>query len=318
MRLALLFPGQGSQTVGMGQDFVAHSYRAADVLARADAAYGGGLASLMAEGPLEELTLTRNAQPAILTVSIMAWSLLREAIPDLPVAYAAGHSLGEFSALVAAGVLRFEEAVPLVRDRGDYMQTAVKPGEGAMAACLADEAAVRALVAAVDAEGRHGVLALANFNGPGQVVISGDARAVARAKELGAEHGVKRLIPLEVSAPFHSPLMQPAQDLFGFRFPEVALHDFAFPVVSNLEATANSDTSRVYALGIDQITAPVRWTEICQTLLDAGCDTFVEVGGAGTLTNMLKRGWKDAEITCLTSGDLASLSATITTLKELL
>lgn len=316
MRIALLFPGQGSQVVGMGQDLAAASAAAADILARADAAFGGGLATLLATGPQDLLTRTTNAQPALLTVSTMAWAALREALPDLTITAAAGHSLGEFSALTAAGALTLEEAVPLVRDRGAYMQEAVPVGEGAMAACLAEAPAVEALVAAVQAEGVHGVLALANFNGPGQVVISGSAAAVERARLLAAEHGIRKVIPLDVSAPFHSPLMQPAQERFAVRFATVTIHPLAFPIVTNLEATPNQDAARVHDLGIRQITAPVRWTACCDQLLALGCDTFIELGAGSVLSNMLKRGWKDHPVTCHTTVDAAALTATIAALRE--
>ncbi|MEO7993144.1 MAG: ACP S-malonyltransferase, partial [bacterium] len=271
---------------------------------------------LLFEGPAEALTLTTNTQPAILTVSVMAWAALREAIPNLRVAYAAGHSLGEFSALVAAGALDLDDAIPLVRDRGAFMQSAVPVGEGAMVACLEGPGPVTALVEAVRAEGTHGVLDLANFNGPTQTVISGSAAAVARAREIGAEYGVKKMIPLDVSAPFHSSLMQPAQDRFATRLADVPINPFSFPVVTNLEAAPNDQPDRVREILTRQITSPVRWTEICQYLLDAGCDTFIECGTGTVLSNMLKRGWKDAVITCLNVSDTATLAATVEALKE--
>lgn len=316
MTLALLCPGQGSQAVGMGTAFAQSSPAARAVLDRAEAAFGGGLAGLMANGPLDQLTRTTNAQPAILTASLMAWAALTEATGPLPVASAAGHSLGEFSALACAGALTLEDAVPLVRDRGAFMQDAVPVGQGAMAACLAEESAVAALVSAVRQALPDDVLQIANYNGPGQLVISGTAPAVAKAQALAADHGVKRVIPLEVSAPFHSALMRPAQARFAERIATVPVSSLAFPVVTNVEALPNADPARVRPLLVEQITAPVRWTAICEWLLDAGCTTFIECGPGTVLTNILKRGWKERELTLLAVSDPATLEAAVTTLRE--
>jgi len=313
-KFALLCPGQGSQTVGMGAALAAASPTAREVLDRADAAFGGGLAKLMTEGPQEELTRTTNAQPALLTASAMAQAVLRESTPDLAFSFGAGHSLGEFSAIVGAGALALEEAVPLVRDRGAYMQEAVPVGEGAMAACLGDIHQVEALTSAVVG---HGPLEIANYNGPGQVVISGTAEAVKHAASIAKQFDIKRVIPLEVSAPFHSSLMAPARDRFAERIRDVPFHPFAFPVVTNLEASPNDDPTRLPDLLTQQITSPVRWTQVCQCLLDNGCEVFIECGPGNVLTNMLKRGWKDYPVTCCTISDPETLAATLTTLKEL-
>ena len=308
MSIALLFPGQASQKVGMGQELMTQSSQARLIMDQADAAYGGGLASLIADGPQQTLTLTANAQPALVATCISAWTALRTALPDLKIDFAAGHSLGEFSALVAAGALPFDAAIPLVRDRGNFMQEAVPPGIGAMAACLGTVEATRALVAAVD--DALGVCEIANYNGPSQTVISGNTEAITQAIAIAKEHGIGRARPLEVSAPFHCSLMEPARLQFAERVNAIQFSSFAYPIITNLEATPNTDPARLPQILTDQITSPVRFTEICQYLIDQGCRTFIECGPGGVLTAILKRGWKDAGLTLLTVSDAASLTKT--------
>jgi len=287
MTLAWLFPGQGTQTVGMGKALAATSAAARRVFERADAALGESLSKLCFEGPESELTLTANTQPAILTTSIAVLEALKEAIPGLPSpSFAAGHSLGEYSALVAAGALEFEDAVRIVRLRGAAMQSAVPEGKGAMAAIIGgDEAAVVALCDAV----RGGdVLAPANYNAPGQIVIAGDAAAVARARELAGSRKLKA-IALNVSAPFHSALMEPAARAVEAALRGVKIHPLAFPVVSNVDARANSDAGRVPSLLVQQIDGPVLWDRSVRLLASEGVTRALEIGPGKVLAGLVKK-----------------------------
>lgn len=284
--LAFVFPGQGSQAVGMGKALAAARPRARQLFERADQVLGYSLSHLCFEGPADELTLTANAQPAILTCSVAAWQVLEEETglrPDL----VAGHSLGEYSALCCAGALRFEDAVRLVHLRGKYMQEAVPPGEGAMAALMGASAAqVEALCAAV-AEGE--VLAPANFNGAGQIVIAGRAGAVQRAVDRAREFGARRAVLLQVSAPFHCALMKPAADRLAERLAEVIFADPRVPVVSNVEAQPNRDGSKARELLTRQVTAPVRWEESVQCMVRLGVRRVLEVGPGKVLAGLVRR-----------------------------
>jgi [acyl-carrier-protein] S-malonyltransferase len=287
MTTAWLFPGQGTQEVGMGKALCEASSAARAHFESADRALGFALGKLCFEGPLEELTLTKNAQPAILTASIAALAALREARPGLtPPAFGAGHSLGEYSALVAAGALAFEDAVRIVHLRGAAMQEAVPPGQGAMAAVMGgDDATVSALCA--DAA-QGDVLAPANFNSPGQIVISGAAPAVARAVELAPSRKLKA-IPLKVSAPFHSALMAPAARAVDAALAKISVGKLAFPVVANVTGKPNQDAERVRELLVQQVDGPVRWQESIAFMAEAGVTDALEIGPGKVLAGLVKR-----------------------------
>jgi [acyl-carrier-protein] S-malonyltransferase len=257
----------------------------------ADAALGEPFSRLMFEGPSDELTLTANAQPAILTASIAALEALREAEPRLPEpSFAAGHSLGEYSALVASGALEFKVAVQLVRLRGEAMQRAVAPGVGSMAAVLGGEPAdVEALCAQTRAElGPDIVLAPANFNAPGQIVIAGHVQAVAHAAQLASTRRLK-LMPLKVSAPFHCSLMAPAARAMERAFSEVQFQSPRFPVVSNVDASPNADAARIPQLLVSQVDGPVRWHDSVCWMVAQGARRGLEFGLGRVLTGLAKK-----------------------------
>jgi [acyl-carrier-protein] S-malonyltransferase len=284
MKTAFLFPGQGSQFAGMGKSLAQTFPSARAVFDEADSALGFSLSTLCFEGPEEALKLTENTQPAILTVSVAAYTVLREHgfQPD----YVAGHSLGEYSALVAAGSLRFSDAVQLVRKRGRYMQEAVPPGQGAMAALLRlpDGKLEGVLAEATQGE----VVTAANLNSPDQVVIAGHAGAVQRAIDLAKAAGARRAVLLPVSAPFHCPLMRPAQDRLAVDLNQTAFSDLCCPLVNNAQARevrAGGDARQGL---IDQVTSPVRWTESVRLLAANGCGRFVEVGPGAVLGGLLR------------------------------
>jgi [acyl-carrier-protein] S-malonyltransferase len=304
MTIAWLFPGQGSQEVGMGKSLCQTSASARSVFERADRALGYSIQKLCFDGPMETLTLTENAQPAIVTTSIAALVALREAHAALPQpAFALGHSLGEYSALVAAGALELEDAVRLVHLRGRAMQEAVPEGQGAMAAIMGgDESVVRALCEEA-AQGE--MLSPANFNAPGQIVISGAAGAVARARDLAGGRGLKA-IPLKVSAPFHSALMAPAARAVEKALAELRVKSLDFPVVPNVDAKPNTDAARVKALLVRQIDAPVRWHESIAAVAEAGVTRALEIGPGKVLAGLVKR--IDKRITVFGCSDPASVA----------
>lgn len=285
MKVAFLFPGQGAQKVGMGKELHGSSPSARSAFDRADEALGEPLSRIIFEGPGEDLTLTANTQPSILTVSTAALWAFREQC-DIEPAFVAGHSLGEFSALVAAGAMTFEDAVRTTRRRGQLMQDAVPPGQGAMAAVMKlDDAVIEevCLLESVD-----DIVSPANFNSPEQTVISGGKQAVERASaELKKRGG--RVIPLKVSAPFHCRLMEPAARGLDTFLEEVTFSPPRIPIVSNVEATPNSDPGRVRELLVKQVTSPVRWTESMRLLLSEGVDRFVEFGPGNVLAGLLRK-----------------------------
>ena len=291
-KIAFVFPGQGAQAVGMGKDAHDASPAARAMFERADAALGFALSRIIFEGPEDELRLTVNTQPALLTVSAALLELVKDRVkPD----YVAGHSLGEYSALVAAGVLSFEDAVRAVRLRGEFMEAAVPAGQGAMAAVLgADREALRALCVAVSAE--TGLVVLANVNCPGQIVVSGTAEGVRAVAERGKEAGAKRVIPLEVSGPFHSPLMQPAADRLEQVLAELELRDAEVPVIANVTAEPVSSADEIRALLKRQVVAPVLWEDTVTRLIGLGVDTFVEIGSGSVLTGLIKKTDKSAAV----------------------
>jgi [acyl-carrier-protein] S-malonyltransferase len=284
--LAFLFPGQGSQKVGMGKALSDAFPSAKAVFDEADEALGHPLSRLCFEGPDDQLTLTANAQPAILTTSIAALRVLQSET-DLRPGVVAGHSLGEYSALVAAGSLRLADAVRMVHLRGQLMQEAVAPGVGAMAAILGlgrDEVEAACLEAA---EGE--VVSAANFNGGGQVVITGHKGAVERACAAAKRRGARRAVPLSVSAPFHCALMGPAADRLAPALARIEFRSPAVPVVTNVEATPNQDGERARGLLIAQVTAPVRWEESIERIVAMGFTEALEVGAGGVLAGLVKR-----------------------------
>src|ERR1700722_16084554 len=268
MSIAWLFPGQGSQAVGMGRDILDASAPARAVFERVDEALGERLSHLVLEGPEEELTLTANAQPAIVAASCAVLAAIRERVPDLPLpAFAAGHSLGEHSALVAAEALSLEDAVRLVRARGLAMQNAVPAGTGAVSALMGPEPARGEALCQAAAHGE--VVSPANFNAPGQIVVAGHAAAVARVGELvAAEKG--RAIPLKVSAPFHCALMAPAARVVAAELARITVGTPRFPIVANVDARPNSDASRVKELLVRQVDGPVRWEASVRAVAEEG------------------------------------------------
>ncbi|MGQ9916468.1 MAG: ACP S-malonyltransferase, partial [Bryobacteraceae bacterium] len=283
--IAFLFPGQGSQAVGMGKNLAESFDAARRVFEEADDTLGFPISRLCFEGPEEDLRLTENTQPALLTVSIAALRVLEQ--EGFRPAWVAGHSLGEYSALVAAGSLQFRDAVRLVRLRGRYMQEAVPSGVGAMAAVLKPPMDRLEQILAEAAQGE--IVATANFNSPDQVVIAGHAGAVARAGEAFKAAGAKRVVPLPVSAPFHCPLMRPAQERLKVDLDATAFGDLAVPLVNNVAA-------RVVTTGLEareglhlQVSSAVRWTESMQKLVELGCARAVEVGAGAVLCGLMKQ-----------------------------
>jgi [acyl-carrier-protein] S-malonyltransferase len=303
MKLAWLFPGQGAQKVAMGADLAEVYPAARAVFDAADRSLGFALTRLCFEGPVEELTLTANTQPALLTTSTAIAAALAQAYPDLPLpAAAAGHSLGEYSALVAAGALTFEVAVGLVRLRGLAMQSAVPAGEGAMLAVIgATEADVEALC---DDAREQDVLSPANFNCPGQIVIAGHQAAIERAKSLAATRKLKG-IPLKVSAPFHCAMMAPAAKQVQEALRGVSTHPMRFPVVSNVDAEPNSEPRRVPELLVRQIDGAVRWEQTLRWLVAHGVTHALELGPGQVLAGLAKK--TDKALKVLSVGDVASL-----------
>lgn len=313
MSVALLFPGQGSQAVGMGKALLEVSAAARQVFAEADDALGEKLSQIILEGPVDELKRTRNTQPAILTMSVACHRAMEErgAFKSLTPALVAGHSLGEYSALVAASAMGFADAVRAVRARGSFMQEAVPEGQGAMAAVLGMEAhAIRAVVD--QASSAEAYVACANFNGPEQTVIAGSAKGVENAAAALKAAGAKRVMPLPVSAPFHCALMEPVKARLDEVLGKISFAAPRIPVLTNVEAAPNSDGARVRALLVAQVTAPVRFTEIAQHMLGAGVTTFVEVGPGKALIGMVKRMSKDMKL--LNVEDPKSLDETLAVL----
>jgi [acyl-carrier-protein] S-malonyltransferase len=315
MQVAWLFPGQGSQSVGMAKDVVEASAAAREVFARADAALGEPLSRLILEGPEDRLTLTANAQPAIVTTSMAILAAIRERNPSFAAPrFAAGHSLGEYSALVAAGALGLEDAVRIVRARGLAMQDAVPPGAGAMAAIMGMdgsrlEALCREVAEEKDESGQaYGVVSCANFNAPGQIVIAGAARAVARASERAADEKAKA-IPLKVSAPFHCALMAPAAKVVERELAKVTVAPLAFPVVANVDARPNTDAGRVKDLLVRQVDGAVRWEQAVRLMHMEGITHAIEIGPGKVLAGLCKRIAKEMKV--LSVGDVSGLDGVV-------
>ena len=299
--IAFLFPGQGSQYIGMGADFCAEFAVASQTFEEASDALGIDVAKLCFEGEATTLALTANAQPAILTTSVAALRVVLEETeirPDL----LAGHSLGEFTALVASGCVRFRDAVRIVRKRGEFMQEAVPPGVGKMAAVLGlTSKEVSELCAGV--AGEKAVVSPANFNSPTQTVISGEARAVEAVSRNAKEKGARRVVELEVSAPFHCSLMEPAALRLREVIAKVDLHPMKYPVVTNIEATANSDPARVEDILVEQVVSPVRWAESLEFIKNFGVSEFFEIGPSKVLSGLVKRTLRDVSCASIEKPD---------------
>ncbi len=302
--VALLLPGQGAQHVGMGRELAEAFPAARDVFERADTALGVDLSRTMWEGPEEELTATHNAQPAILTHSVAVHAVVRDRLSG--VRFAAGHSLGEFSAYVAAGSLSFERAVRAVRRRGELMYEAGLSRPGTMAAILGlEDDLLEDVCRRASRDG--GACVPANFNAPGQTVISGDAPAIQRALTLAKAAGARRALPLNVSGAFHSPLMEVAEAGLREHLEAVPFGDPLFPVVSNVTAQPVTDGADARRLLVEQLTSPVRWAASMRAMLDAGVSRFLELGPGSVLAGLMKRIDRAAEVVSL--GTAADVNA---------
>ncbi|MCV4232215.1 ACP S-malonyltransferase [Virgibacillus sp. LDC1] len=307
-KTAFIFPGQGAQSVGMGKDAYDAVPAARDLFLTADAQLGFPLSSIIFNGPDEDLKQTANTQPALLATSMAYLEAIRgKGIePD----YVAGHSLGEYSALVSAGVLSFEEAVSIVRARGEYMEAAVPGGQGAMAAVLgADREALSELCKSITAEGH--VVELANMNCPGQIVISGSAQGVAAAAERVKEAGGKRAIPLEVSGPFHSTLMKGAANQLAGKLEQAAFNPPSVPVVANVTARPVEDAAAIRGLLVEQVYSPVLWHDSVEWMIAQGVDTFVEIGPGSVLSGLIKKIDKSVKVINVNSLDSISSLETV-------
>jgi [acyl-carrier-protein] S-malonyltransferase len=304
-KLAFLFPGQASQYPGMGRNLAESFPECRGVLDEADAALGFSISKLCFEGTEEELRQTENTQPSILTVSVAAHRILekRGIVPD----FVAGHSLGEYSGLIASGALDFSTGVKLVRERGRYMQEAVPPGEGAMAAIMGLSPSDVSEICKKAANGD--VVSPANLNSPEQIVISGAAAAVKRAVEIASQSGAKRAVILAVSAPFHCSLMAPAQKRLEPELRAAAFGALKFPLITNVDAEAITSGEEARDALIRQVTMPVRWLDSVHEMIDSGVTIFVEVGPGRVLSGLLRQ--IDRSVRCFNVEDAASLQTTL-------
>ena len=300
MSWAYVFPGQGSQAVGMGKDLAAAFSEAREIFQEVDEALKQNLSKIMFEGPADQLTLTENAQPALMAVSLAVIKVL-ETQGKITIRntarYVAGHSLGEYSALAAAGSLTLSDAARLLKTRGQAMQKAVPVGEGAMAALLGLDAD-QAVKIASEASANGEICTVANDNGPGQAVVSGHKAAVERATVIAKDHGAKRAMLLPVSAPFHCPLMKPAADAMAGALAAVTIKAPVVPVIANVTAATVIDPEEIKRLLVEQVTGMVRWRESVQLMKGAGVTTLIEAGAGKVLTGLAKR----------IDGDLAAVS----------
>lgn len=310
-KLAFVFPGQGAQAVGMGKDFCGQYEVAERLFKEADEALGYSIQKMCFEGPAEDLKLTANTQPAILTMSVIANEILKE--HGIQPEVAGGHSLGEYSALVAAGVMDFQDAVLLVHKRGQFMQEAVPVGEGGMAAIIGLEDAVIA-DACEKASAEAGAVQAVNFNCPGQTVIAGTTQGVEKAVEALQAAGAKKAVILPVSAPFHSTLMKPAAEKLAAELDKIALRDAAFPVVANYNGKLETKAADIKANLVAQADHPVLWIGCVKTMAEFGADTFVEAGPGKTLCGFNKR--IDRKLTSMNVENLETLQKVLDYFKE--
>lgn len=308
-KIAFLFPGQGSQAVGMGKDLFDNFAVSREVFEEADEALGFSLSEMCFAGTAEDLALTANTQPAILTTSVAAFRAMEAegfAMPD----FVAGHSLGEYSALVAAGAMSFADAVRTVRKRGTYMQEAVPVGVGAMAAILG--LPIETVEIACDEAAEGEVCSPANINSPAQIVIAGNTEAVDRAIELLKTRGAKRAIKLNVSAPFHCDLMLPAQERLEEDLAKIEFSDLRFPIIENVTSEVNSKGERVRTALTEQVSSPVRWAQSVEKLLAEEVETFIEVGAGKVLSGLVRQINRD--VRCLNVENTESLRNTLQSL----
>lgn len=285
-KIAFIFPGQGSQTVGMGKSITEAFKPSMDIFVQADKKLDYSLSNIIFEGPQEELTLTTNAQPALLTTSIAVLEYFKTSgiVPD----YVAGHSLGEYTALVAAGAFSFEEGVFAVRKRGEFMEKAVPNGEGTMAAVLGLDQSLLSDITNEITEGGNAVQ-LANINCPGQIVISGTRKGVQLAGVKAKEMGAKRVLPLEVSGPFHSSLMKPAAEKLSSVLDEMSIHQAEIPVIANVTAMEMTGATDIKEKLIEQLYSPVQWEKSVQRMIDLGVTTFIEIGPGKVLSGLVRK-----------------------------
>lgn len=309
-KIAFVFPGQGSQAVGMGKDLYDSFDDVKAVFEQADARLSESLSKLIFEGPQDQLTLTINAQPALLTTSIALLKRFQQS--GIKADFMAGHSLGEYTALVAAGSIPFEDGVFTVRKRGEFMEEAVPNGQGKMAAVLGmDREALKEATDEVTAKGN--IVQLANINSPGQIVISGTAQGVLEASELAKTKGAKRVIPLEVSGPFHSILMKPAATKLQEVLDSISIQKAQVPVISNVTASPMDEPEEIKQRLLEQLYSPVLWEDSVKRMMELGVDTFIEIGPGKVLAGLIKKIDRKSQV--FSVFDEASYQATVTSLK---